>query len=894
MRKISGVIQSSKSKSIVSKNVPSYGNSSLSKTVPKETGAGCNPISDRLDTTDHRPLDPTKFRREFKGKQPLPASTMRGQGFGRPDLDRSFFVEKSIDQAVFFILKYQWLDDADRHALCEVAPQYRLLSATIERFRFHDFSPVAEPNPDYATQASIPRERIDNFVACLIHYDMDMGSVIRYAGGNYLATHRDPTTILSHIRDIVPDDVFADCQRLLTSGAPATIQGDVSLANIKAFRAYGNHRSIRQHLEKVNKTMNKEERNNFVIPLYWWLTFFIINHQLSPQGYLVKPDKKDRLLFDASHRPYPWCQALNDITHKRNEPELVFGHTFVKNLIRIYNLRITFPLLEILLWDDDASSAFRNIKHHPDIAAAYAFIIDWILYIAVGQTFGSNFSPSNWEPFARARALLAETLFWDDSLVEKHKKYIDKIMFSAPPTPEEVATFVPAHADEFNKGVLDKDGNPVATPHYTFVDDNHMADIERYIRRAIAASIEALFIIVGQPDEAVRKLPLSMDKFYQSMCSFDRVQLGKQVNTRRLVVGLPPQKRALLLKVLREKWHARRRSFVALEAAQLIGAIGDACQVCPWGRFLLLPLIACLKRALRNNRRRLARSRHFNELLNQEDDSWVDPVLCTKRAKNQAITKKVWKCTARTFIDRYSRASLDALEDVYNNPTRYRWECPISLLIPRAPTWRSKCDSSLTGAGGFCLELRLWVSIEWPAEIRARTINSRAYRRGQLKKHDLITINDLEFAMVLIMYLAVITRVKTLVNVPVQPILLNLVDNTSAEAWTTKGCTSSRASMALSRILCGLLMKNDVGLNAGFIKGTDNVEADGISRTHQKNETPNFARLFQEFPQLNCCERFHPSPEFFSVLCSALLSHESPVPTQVSGSGHFSPARTSS
>jgi len=42
-----------------------------------------------------------------------------------------------------------------------------------------------------------------------------------------------------------------------------------------------------------------------------------------------------------------------------------------------------------------------------------------------------------------------------------------------------------------NKGVLDPSTNaPVNTPHFTFVDDNHMADIGIRIRQAMAASIE--------------------------------------------------------------------------------------------------------------------------------------------------------------------------------------------------------------------------------------------------------------------------------------------------------------------------------------------------------------------------------------------------------------------
>ena len=169
------------------------------------------------------------------------------------------------------------------------------------------------------------------------------------------------------------------------------------------------------------------------MPFPKWLDEFIIDTKPTPMGLIIKEGKKDRIIFDASFRPQPWCRALNDITHKSNEPKLVFGTAWKRHSIRIYNLRISYPTKELHLWDDDAKSAFRHGKHHPDIASAFMFILFEYLYICVAQTFGSNTSPSNWEPIARARAALAEHLFNDASLLEKHKELLDKVIFSDPP-----------------------------------------------------------------------------------------------------------------------------------------------------------------------------------------------------------------------------------------------------------------------------------------------------------------------------------------------------------------------------------------------------------------------------------------------------------------------------
>ena len=55
-----------------------------------------------------------------------------------------------------------------------------------------------------------------------------------------------------------------------------------------------------------------------------------------------------------------------------------------------------------------------------------------------------------------------------------------------------------------------------------FVDDNLMADTWEHLRPALAASVEALFMLLGFPEEHIRKSPLSMDKYFESLCSYSR------------------------------------------------------------------------------------------------------------------------------------------------------------------------------------------------------------------------------------------------------------------------------------------------------------------------------------------------------------------------------------
>ena len=60
------------------------------------------------------------------------------------------------------------------------------------------------------------------------------------------------------------------------------------------------------------------------------------------------------------------------------------------------------------------------------------------------------------------------------------------------------------------KGVLDKNGIPMPTPHNMYVDDNLIAEIKPRMKQAMSASIEALFILMGYPEQNRRKAAVSV------------------------------------------------------------------------------------------------------------------------------------------------------------------------------------------------------------------------------------------------------------------------------------------------------------------------------------------------------------------------------------------------
>ena len=73
------------------------------------------------------------------------------------------------------------------------------------------------------------------------------------------------------------------------------------------------------------------------------------------------------------------------------------------------------------------------------------------------------------------------------------------------------------------------------------------------MRHTMAASI-ALYMILDFSKVEMRQDPLSLDKYFESTCSYNRTQLGIDVHTRKISLGLTEKKTIEILDKL-SHWH---------------------------------------------------------------------------------------------------------------------------------------------------------------------------------------------------------------------------------------------------------------------------------------------------------------------------------------------------
>jgi hypothetical protein len=113
--------------------------------------------------------------------------------------------------------------------------------------------------------------------------------------------------------------------------------------------AYINHASITEDIPKTQQALVKVIRQGYALIMDPLLTFFVPNLHCTPLGMvdLNKLHKNPRPIFDSSFRSAPWAMAINDFTSKHSEREIVFPLAWVRYLTWLWNLRITYPWLEL-------------------------------------------------------------------------------------------------------------------------------------------------------------------------------------------------------------------------------------------------------------------------------------------------------------------------------------------------------------------------------------------------------------------------------------------------------------------------------------------------------------------------------------------------------------------
>ena len=425
-----------------------------------------------------------------------------------------------------------------------------------------------------------------------------------------------------------------------------------------------------------------------------------------------------------------------------------------------------------------------------------------------------------------------------------------------------------------------------------YVDDALMASQSvPSMKQLMAATIEAIFVIMGVPNEAVRQCPLALNKWRALIVQPKNIILGLGVCTRKLALSITSEYRMEILTLLNKSWHSKRFLFELNEIQRLLGKLARLAKGAPWIFHVLTHMYSSVAYALSRNKQFLAESSpEFQALVKEIEARRFKSIAC----KNQAqILRFVMKKHARMVhhskrkyeINKSMRTEIEFFRQSLASNSSISWETPIAHIIKRTPTSISFGDSCLEGCGGYDVVLRFWWHLEFPEEVMLRTLRHRPNNKDGL----LISINVLEFLTVIINYCAALTAYECeQITEDPYPILLNKTDNTSALNWTMHACKDSMIGRRLGRFFCWLMIDSKLGINSDWISTDANEAADEISRLKKasKSSTPSnnpldwsfdYSSLKQKYTKLKACRFFQPSPELLSLIWDMLLKEKSPT-----------------
>ena len=798
-------------------------------------------------------------------------------------IHRTYKTEGTLDSVLLFLIRDGWLlFDSDggydaRETLRQVDAEYALLFDEIPRLQAIDFSPLKNPRPDYASQQSIPQDRIDMFGAAWVHYG-DVGLVARYIGGEILGEWRDKDAILAAVDPYVSPEDRDHIERILNLQTPAEFSWEEPAQNKMDFLKRGNSPSFNAHPEVVDKALNKEERNHHLMPFPGFVCRFASSARHVSQALLMKAGKKARLIWDGTVKASAHEIAMNEATSTAKEAQITFGYVYMAFCIWLWNLRISYPDEEIYLAFIDISSCFRWPRIAPDLVGAFGFVVGSIYFAANAMVFGSVVSASTWEPFRRAIAGIATACYSRPGLVAKHRHLLDVIKWDTKPPPG--MNRARATACSFNPGVFDASGRRRATPHFIYVDDDLIADIRTGMLLALAAAFEAIFLVLGFPVLAARQCAVALDKLRELFVSHKAVLLGLEFDTRAMTVGIPDDYRQEVCSLIRRHWHEGRRSFKVSEIETLVGKLGRIAQAYRPLYHLMGSLYKSIAHCLRANERYMITvSFQFRAMIKRarQQISSDTPEYDSREIRFAArqASRRTHKCRRTYFINKSLREELAFILKLLESSVQLSTH--IGHIVPRDWSFVAAGDSCPEGGGGWSTDLSFWWHLGY-AHVFSQLIVERASKAYHGKKN-YISINVLETIVVIINYAATIYACYVDgIDLSTFPVLLNFCDNTSACSWINKKCRDSLIGRRLGRLFAGMLMSSDIGIQAEWLSTHENVIADEISRIKKLRGTFDYSQLLLAFPQLQKCRRFHPSATLLSMISSALEGKDLPDP----------------
>ena len=715
---------------------------------------------------------------------------------------------------------------------------------------------ILKPLDHSVRTTTICNKRATSVGLLLILCNFNTGLLIRCLNGNYVGSFLNYKAIDSCLAALAtipqnpkePPQNFELLHKLFHENVPFVSNFKCKRADMLTRHLYNNHRAADPHLSSILAKTAQDTQNSYTIALPRWTIRFVGGLFLAALGYATR-EVKGRIKGRPVNDPTALISGESDsgalnLHIPRDDPNKmppVYYQTALSRLwSRIYNLRIAHPSDDIIIYKDDLVSAFRRLRYHPDVAAAYSFVVDNFLLLPIGMVFGARDAPSLFCLLSELRSFASRHLH----LLPLHKpltSMIDSVSFqhSTPPP----SSLTPAHADFFNKGI---DGS---TPGHqpTFVDDTIMAELRSVIRCAASNSVFTAALFVGHSD--LVEEPISLEKFEKFFSHLNET-LGFLTNSRDMTASYPADKKESLSSLLHSStWPPRSKHPIRL-LARILGKVRHVAQILPFGSHLSIHLQLCL-------------SKHVMSRLKRSPSS--TPL--------KSRLKSAWNPHSSVHISRAAAQDLRHLRSILSTDNSLLWTRPLSLLVEKEPHFLGESDASNTAMGGISRDLQFqWrLSNSAFSNLPPWIVVPEGAPSWHINVHEFIAIIINGFFM-MFAFLHISSSTPTLLPQTDGFIFRLQADNTSALSWMRHLSRTRDAHLTqLCHLFSHLIFTFNSSVPSRFdgkhLPGKLNTQADALSRPQT---FPSYNDIFAIYPEMRSLPAYRPPRPLISAINACL------------------------
>jgi hypothetical protein len=324
--------------------------------------------------------------KSYKSKRRLKRSSNISVSFESPE------GLKQVPSEMAFHFAWSYLDTTDKVNLCLAAPvmsNYAKLRWEASHLTKWEIKSILAPLNHNIKVETICEKRSRSISKLLLLCDFDMGKCIRLLQGSYTGDFLDFPTIDQTLKKLLqipiqegqPKHDFDLLHKIYHDGAPSSGNYTCDIEDMKSRNLYNNHSAASPHHDDIRPKIASDVQHSYALAFPRWILRFIDGILLAAIGWVsrIKNGKcKGRQVNDPSaHINGPKdTGAVNDQIPDHMCPDVYYQTTFIRALIRAFNLRISHPLEDIIAYKDDLVTAFRRIRYHPDACCAHAFVFE--------------------------------------------------------------------------------------------------------------------------------------------------------------------------------------------------------------------------------------------------------------------------------------------------------------------------------------------------------------------------------------------------------------------------------------------------------------------------------------------------------------------------------------